>query len=103
MLAAIIIILIILWFLGYVNIGNINIPDLQLFTINGHNISLWDLLILLVIAWAIGVLPSPLRQIAMVALVLWILATLGILAITGLPSIIIIALILGLIFFLLGG
>ena len=103
MLAAIILILIVLWFLGYVNIGNINIPDLPLFTINGTVISLWDLLIFAVILWAIGVLPSPLRQIAMVALLLWVLATLGILAIAGLPSLIIIALILGLIFALLGG
>lgn len=103
MLAAIILVLIVLWFLGYIRLGNLNIPDLALFTLNGRVISLWDLLILLVIIWAIGVLPSPLRQIAMVALLLWILATLGILALSGLPSIIIIALILGFIFFLLGG
>jgi hypothetical protein len=103
MVAAIILVLIILWFLGYVRVGNLAIPDLQLFTLNGHVISLWDLLIFAVIVWAIGVLPSPLRQIAMVALLLWVLATLGILAITGLPSIILIALILGLVFFLLGG
>lgn len=98
MLGAIIIILIILWFLGYVNIGNLNIPDISLFTINGNVISLWDLLIFAVILWAIGVLPSPLRQIAGVGLVLWVLATLGIIAIAGLPSLIIIAIILGLIF-----
>jgi hypothetical protein len=103
MLVAIILILIVLWFFGYVNIGNLNIPDITLFTLNGNVISLWDLLIFAVIVWAIGVLPSPLRQIAMVGLVLWVLATLGILSIAGLPSLIIIALILGLIFFLLGG
>ena len=103
MLGAIIVILIILWFLGYVNIGNISVPDLPIFTINGQVISLWDILILLVIGWAIGVLPSPLRQIAMVALLLWVLSTLGIIVLAGLPSIIIIALILGLLFFLIGG
>ena len=102
MLGVIILVLIILWFLGYVTVGNITIPDLQLFTINGNSISLWDVLIFAVIVWAIGVLPSPLRQIAGVGLVLWILATLGIIAIAGLPSLIIIALILGLIFALLG-
>lgn len=98
MIAVIIIILIILWFLGYVNVGNLNLPDISLFTLNGNVISLWDVLIFLVILWAIGVLPSPLRQIAGVGLVLWILATLGIIALAGLPSLIIIALILGLIF-----
>lgn len=102
MLAAIVLILIILWFLGYVNIGNINIPDFPLFTLNGNIISLWDVLIFAVIIWAIGVLPSPFRQIAGVALLLWILATLGIIAIAGLSSLIVIALILGLIFALLG-
>jgi len=103
MLAAIILILLVLWFFGYVNIGNINLPDFPLFTLNGNVISLWDLLILVVIVWAIGVLPSPLRQIAGVGLVLWILATLGIIAIAGLPSLILIAIILGLLFALLGG
>jgi hypothetical protein len=103
MVGVIILVLIILWFLGYVRVGNINIPDLALFTLNGNSISLWDILIFAVIVWAIGVLPSPLRQIAMVALLLWVLSTLGILAIAGLSSLIIIAFILGLIFFLLGG
>mgnify|MGYP006384972727 CR=1 FL=1 len=98
MIAAIIIILIILWFLGYVNIGNLSIPDISLFTLNGNVISLWDMLILFVILWAIGVLPTPLRQIAGVGLILWVLATLGIIALAGLPSLIVIAIILGLIF-----
>ena len=103
MLGIIILILIVLWFLGYINIGNLNIPDLELFTLNGNAISLWDLLIFAVIVWAIGVLPSPFRQIAMVALLLWVLSTLGIIALAGLPSLIVLALILGFVFFLLGG
>lgn len=101
MLAAILIILVILWVLGYIHITGF-IPDLTLFTINGHGITLWDLLILLVIGWAIGILPSPLRQIAAVLLVLWILATLGILAISGLAQIIVLAVIVGLLLALLG-
>ncbi len=98
MVAVLILILLALWFLGYVNVGSINLPDIVLFTLNGQEISLWDILILFVVIWAIGVLPSPLRQIAGVALVLWILATLGIIALAGLPSLIIIALIVGLVF-----
>ena len=41
------------------------LPDLniQLFSFNGIAITLWDMLILLFIAWAIDMLPSPFRQI----------------------------------------
>lgn len=103
MIGIVLVVLIALWFLGYIRIQGLPpIPDIQLFVINGRPITLWDLLILLVIGWAIGVLPSPLRQIAGVLLLLWILATLGILSIAGLPSIIVIAVIIGLVLALLG-
>lgn len=103
MLAVIVLILIALWFLGYVRIGDFNIPDISLFTLNGVDISLWDVLILAVILWAVSVLPSPLRQIVAVGVLIWVLSTLGIIAIAGLSSLIIIAIILGLLFTLLGG
>lgn len=102
MIAVILIILIVLWFLGYINISGLNLPNFILFNLNGRDISLWDVLILLVIGWAIGVLPTPLRQIAGVLLVIWVLATLGILAITGLAQIIVLAVIIGLVLALLG-
>lgn len=103
MLAVIVLILIVLWFLGYVRIGNLNIPDISLFTLNGVDISLWDVLILTVVLWAVSVLPSPLRQIIAVGIVIWVLSTIGVIAIAGLSSLIIIAIILGLLFSLLGG
>ena len=103
MLGVILVILIILWFLGYINVQGLpTLPDVQLFVINNHPVTLIDLLILAVIGWAIGVLPSPLRQIAGVVLLLWILATLGIIGIAGLPSILVLAVIIGLILALLG-
>jgi hypothetical protein len=102
MLAAILIILILLWFLGYVRIEGLNIPDIVLFTINGQAITLWNILILAVILWALGVLPSPIRQIAFVILILWILSILGILAFPGLSSLLVIAVIAGIVFSLLG-
>jgi hypothetical protein len=97
MLIAIVIILIVLWFLGYAPISGISIPNFVLFTINNHPVTLWEVLILLVIGWAIGILPRPLQAIASVLLLLWILSVLGILAIAGLSNIIVLVIIVGLI------
>ena len=99
MIGAIILILIVLWFLGYIHISGINIPNFILFSINGQPITLWDILILAVILWAISILPNPFRAIAGVLLILWILAVLGIFAFAGasVASIIIIAIIIGLV------
>ena len=97
MLVTIVIILIILWFLGYASVSGISVPNFVLFTINNHPVSLWEILILAVVGWAIGILPRPLQAVASVLLVLWILSALGILAIAGLPSIIVLIIIIALI------
>ncbi len=98
MLGIIIVILVILWFLGYIHIGPITIPDIILFTINGHPITLWNILILLVIGWAIGILPTPFREITTVLLILWILSVLGIIGvISGLSNILVIVIIIAII------
>jgi len=97
MLVAIVIILIILWVLGYAPISGISIPNIVLFSFNNHPITLWNVLILAVIGWAIGILPRPLQMIASVLLVLWILSVLGVLAIAGLSNIIVLVIIVGLI------
>lgn len=101
MLLGILVILIILYFLGYLQIPALMVPDFPLFVVNNHTVTLWDVLILAVIAWAVGILPSPFRQIAGVILVLWILSTLGFLAIAGLSHLLVIALIAGIIIALL--
>lgn len=97
MLVAIVIILIILWFLGYAPLAGISIPNIVLFTLNNHPVTLWEILILAVICWAIGILPRPFQAVAAVLLLLWILSVLGILAIAGLSNMIILVIILGLI------
>lgn len=102
MLSALIVLLVILWFLGYVQLPGDLFPNIILFSINGQSITLWSLLIFFLILWAIGILPSPLRQIVFVIFILWVLSTLGILAIAGLSSILVIAVIVGLIVSLLG-
>lgn len=97
MLTALILILIILWFLGYMPISGISSPEIILFTINNHAVTLWELLILIVVGWAIGILPRPLQAVASVLLLLWVLSVLGIFAIAGLPNIIVLVIIIGLI------
>lgn len=97
MLAAIVVILIILWFLGYAPVTAVHIPNISLFTINNHLVTLWEVLILLTISWAIGILPRPLQAIASVLLLLWALSVLGFLAIAGLSNIIILVIIIGLV------
>ncbi len=97
MIITVVVILIILWFLGYFPITGISIPDITIFTINNHPISLWEILILLVVGWAIGILPRPFQAVASVLLVLWTLSVLGILAITGLSNVIVLVIIISVI------
>lgn len=97
MAGILIIILLILYFFGYISIPGINIPNPLLFTFGGHAVTLLTLLIFLAIMWAIEVLPSPLRQIAMVVVLLWILSTLGFIALAGLSNILVVAILVGLI------
>jgi hypothetical protein len=85
-----------------VRVPNFSVPDIPLFVINNHVVTLVEGLMFLVLAAAAGMLPTPLRQIAVVALILWVLSTLGILAITGLSSILVIAVIVGLFAALIG-
>ena len=96
MLIPIVVILVILWFLGYSPVS-ISIPHIVLFVINNHPVTLWEILILAVVGWAIGILPPPLQAIATILLLLWILSVLGILAIAGLSNIIVLVIIVGLI------
>ena len=97
MIITIIIILIILWFLGYAPISGISIPNFVLFNINNHPVTLWELLILAVVGWAISILPGPFQAVGSILLVLWVLSVLGILAIGGLSNIIVLIIIVGLI------
>jgi hypothetical protein len=59
-------------------------------------VTLVEALIFLVIVSAVGLLPTPLRQIGFAIVVLWVLSMLGIIAIAGLASILVLAIIVGL-------
>lgn len=97
MIIPIIIILATLWLLGYAPLVGIAVPNIVLFTLNNHPVTLWEVLILTVIAWAIGILPRPLQAVASALLLLWVLSVLGVLAIGGFSNIIILVIIIGLI------
>ena len=99
----VLVLLVILALLGYVQIPYLPFLNAVLFTLNGHAITLLNLLIFFVILWAIGILPRPFREIIGAVFLLWILALLGFIAIAGLSNILVIAVIVGLVIFLLGG
>jgi hypothetical protein len=92
----------ILFYLGYIQIPGYTIPDINLFYINGNPITLFNLLIFLIFLSLIGLLPSPLRQIIFVGVIIWTLSILGILVISGLSMIIVAAVIIGVVAYLLG-
>lgn len=99
MLFTILIILVVLWFLGYAPFGGIHIPNTAIFSINNHTITLLNILILLAVLWAISILPSPFRVIASILLLFWALSVVGILAIAGLSNILLIVIIVGFAFY----
>lgn len=103
MIAVILILLIILWFLGYIHLPLLPISDFVLLNFFGRPITLYDLLIFLVIVWLIGLLPGLFRQIAAILLVIWLLSFFGLIAIAGLGNIIVLVVIFGLIYYLLSG
>lgn len=103
MALVVLILLIALWFFGYIQIPQFPLSNTVLFSLMGRNVTLSDLILTLLILWVIGILPSPFRQIALVILVLWILSFFGIVVITNFANIIIISLIVGVAFYLISG
>ena len=100
MLALILVLLIIFWFMGY---GPLEALRVHLFSVGRLSVNLWDILIFLLIIWLIDALPGPLRSIVVITLIIWLLGVLGIIAIPALSNLVIIAVIVGLGFYLIGG
>lgn len=94
MVGLILLLLVLLWLTGNLQVPLFAFPA---FNFGDRNITLNDILVFLVILWLIGILPSPFRQIASVLLLLWILASLGIIAISGFSTIVLVAIIFGVI------
>lgn len=100
MLEIILVLLIVFWFLGYGPLTALKIP---LFSISHFHVNLWDILIFLLIIWLIDSLPGALRMVVVVALVIWLLGTFGIVAIPMFSNLVIIAIIVGLGLYLIKG
>lgn len=100
MLVAILLILFVFWLMGY---GPFVTLHMILFRFNGLIVTLWDVLIFMVLVWLVSSLPSPFRQIAIVFILLWLLSLLGIIAIAGLSSILVISIIVGVLLYILSG
>lgn len=101
MIGLVIVLLLVLWILGYITVPGVPIPNPVLFVFNGEPITFIELLLFAVMIWAVSLLPSPLQEIAFVVLIVWVLSTFGIIAIANLASILVISLIIGLIYSLL--
>lgn len=102
MLLTILLILFLLWFIGIVRFPGLSISPLVIMYFNGKAITIIEVLIFFVIIWALSILPPPIKQIAGVIFLLWILSVLGIITIVGLPSVLVIAIIIGLVVALFG-
>ncbi len=100
MLALILLLLIIFWFMGYGPLAALRIP---LFAIGRIHVNLWDILIFLLIIWLIDALPGPIRAIVVIALVIWLLGFFGFIAIPMFNNLVIIAVIVGLGLYLISG
>lgn len=97
MLEILVVVLIVLWLTGNLAIPGLAIPRVTLFSLNGHPITLWNILIFIVTVWAASLLPSPFKEIAGVLLVLWVLSLLGIIAFAGLTNLLVIVMIVWLV------
>ena len=94
MVEAALVILLALFLLGFVKIPGVTIPNYQLFVLNHHTVTLFEVLIVSVVFGMLMFLPRFLRIIAGALIIIWIIATLGIIVVNGLPAITIIILML---------
>jgi hypothetical protein len=93
-------VLVILWLMGYVQIPWLHIPRITVFSFNGRPITFFDILIAIVVIWLIDLLPTPFREVSILLLLLYVLSLFGIIAIAGFSNIVVIAIVLGILFFL---
>jgi len=96
MAGIILLLMVLLYFYGYVQVPGITVPNPILFTIHGQTVSLAAFLIFFAILWTISVLPPVLRIIGMILLVAWTLTELGFVVIAGLSNFIALAIIVAL-------
>lgn len=103
MLTYLLVFLILLWIIGAVRVPVFSPINLPLLYIGHKAIGLYDILVFGLIIWLIRILPSPLREIVTVFLLLWLLSFFGVFFLGGFGNLLVLLLILGLIMHLFGG
>src|SRR3989304_8330207 len=103
MLIYLLVILVILWLLGVVRIPVLSVVNSPIIYLGNKAVGLYDILVFALIIWLIRILPSPLREIVAVFLILWLLSFFGVFFFGGLTNLIVLILIIGLIMHLFGG
>ncbi len=96
MIGIILLLLVLVYFYGYIQIPGVSVPNPTIFTIHSQPISLAAFFIFVAILWAISALPSLLRIIGLILLTAWVLTELGFIVIAGLSNFIAITIIVGL-------
>ena len=97
MLEIILIVLVLLFLTGNLQLVGVKIPHMTVAFFHGHTITLVEVLLFFTLLWAVSVLETPFREIAGVAFLLWLLSLAGIIAITGLANILLLAVIVGIV------
>lgn len=100
MLIAIVIILAILWFLGFISIPALSTVP---FVLLGHPITVFDALVFLALIVLLGILPGFFRFVAAVLLLLMVLSFFGLIAIANFTSVIVLVTIFAIIYYLITG
>ncbi|OGK24087.1 hypothetical protein A3C25_05240 [Candidatus Roizmanbacteria bacterium RIFCSPHIGHO2_02_FULL_38_11] len=102
MLAYLLVLLILLWFIGVVRFPVLSIVNSPIIYIGRRAVGLYDILVFILILWLIRILPSPLREIVTVFLILWLLSFFGLFFLGGLYNLLVLILIIGLLLHILG-
>lgn len=64
MLGLLLAVLVLLWFLGYITIPGVVVPNPTLFFLGNRAVTVINVLIFAIVLWLIGLLASPFREIA---------------------------------------
>lgn len=96
-MAELIAIIVVLWLIGIIRIPWLMMPSFPSFNILGFDLTIQKLVIIAILVWIASSVGGPLRQIVWVLVILWILSTLGFIAISGLGNLLVIGIVIGLI------
>jgi hypothetical protein len=94
----IILILLLLWFMGIVNIPSLSFQNMTVLYFNGKPINLAAVFTFFIIIMVLGILPKPIKQIAAVLFIIWVLSTGGIITFVGISNLMVIGIITSLVF-----